>query len=66
MKVYDAPAERGRSLEQLVEHVRAWHVARQRFDAASHSTDVTVLKPLWRGVLAAEERLAAAIEELDR
>lgn len=54
--------ERGR----LIEAARVWHVARQRFDAAKHSADVEVLRPLWKAVADAEERLSVAIEELDR
>lgn len=50
----------------LVEAARAWHVARQRFDASKHSADVEVLKLLWKAVADAEERLAVALEELDR
>lgn len=53
-------------LDAVVEAARAWHVARQRFDASKHSADVQVLKPLWKAVADAEERLAVAIEELDR
>lgn len=50
----------------LVEAARVWNVARQRFLASKHSTHVETLQPLWRAVVAAEEKLAAAIEELDR
>lgn len=53
-------------INAVLEAARDWHTAKQRFDAAKHSADVEVLRPLWKAVADAEERLSAAIEELDR